>query len=457
MSRMPDEASRSEMASAPTGMVEDVTCLGCGCLCDDIVVRVEGGSLAEIECTCTLGKAWFSRQGCEPSGPEATVAGQSVALDEALDEAAALLVRARAAVVYGLAGASLEAQAVAVGLADRLGAAIDVVDGDENVAARLAVARVGHVSATLGEVKSRADLVIYWGCDPATTHPRHMERYAVEPRGRFVPGGRADRFVIVVDGERTATAESADLFVPVEPGRWLALLSVLRGMLRAGRLDRAAVESATGVAPALLSALFERLKGCRYGALFHGTAMVRAPGGRACLEALFSLARERNLAGAGRFVVLPLGGPGNGAGASAVMGWQAGAPGALDFARGYPRFLPAEGGARERLARGEADLLLAVSPGDENAAERWEDGSRGKLPRIVIAPDGTDPRYGADVAVATARLGTESGGTVLRCDGVALPLRPMLNTRRPTDRAVLAAIVERVEPLLQARGRFAHE
>ena len=32
--------------------------------------------------------------------------------------------------------------------------------------------------------RERADLVIYWGCDPVTTHPRHIERYAPPRPGR---------------------------------------------------------------------------------------------------------------------------------------------------------------------------------------------------------------------------------------------------------------------------------
>ena len=73
--------------------------------------------------------------------------------------------------------------------------------------------RSGRVSATLGEVRHRADLVVFWSVDPVSTHPRHLERYSVEPRGRFVPEGRGARAVVVLDAERSATAERADVFV----------------------------------------------------------------------------------------------------------------------------------------------------------------------------------------------------------------------------------------------------
>ena len=103
----------------------------------------------------------------------------------------------------------------------------------------LAVARVGRVSATLGEVKNRADVVVFWGVDPVVTHPRHAERYSVDPPGRFVPEGRAGRTVIVADSRRTATAARADIFLPVDPDRAFETLWALRALVRGVDLDPA--------------------------------------------------------------------------------------------------------------------------------------------------------------------------------------------------------------------------
>ena len=71
-------------------------------------------------------------------------------------------------------------------------------------------ARVGQVSSTLGEVRDRADLVVFWDVDPVATHPRHFERYSVEPLGRFVDRGRGGRMVVVIGQEMTATAAASD-------------------------------------------------------------------------------------------------------------------------------------------------------------------------------------------------------------------------------------------------------
>jgi anaerobic selenocysteine-containing dehydrogenase len=49
----------------------------------------------------------------------------------------------------------------------------------------LGVQEVGIPTCTLGQIRHRADLIIYWGCDPWSAHPRHLERYTSFTEGRF--------------------------------------------------------------------------------------------------------------------------------------------------------------------------------------------------------------------------------------------------------------------------------
>jgi formylmethanofuran dehydrogenase subunit B len=433
-------------------VVDDVTCLGCGCLCDDITVRVEQGRISDAERACVTGKQWFGVGAATESGPTASIEGVEVTLGEALERAAELLVRARAPVLTGLAGCSLEAQAVAVGIADRVGGVIDPLCGDAEW--RLAVERLGHVSATLGEVKNRADLVIYWGADPLESHPRHLECYAVEPAGRFVPGGRRQRFVVVVDSEENETSRRADLFLRVPGDRQLGVIGVLRARLREARLDRDRVKAGTGLTTAEVAGLLSRIRQSRYGALFVGERVSEGLAGRACVEALLMLARDVNLIGGRRFVALPLGKPGNVAGAEAVLGWQTGAPSAVDFGRGFPRYLPGEAVARERVARGQADLVLAlIDPGGRERCQN-EFEARESLPIVVIGAGTTsaEQTFWPAVAIETSRLGIDDGGTVVRCDGVALPLRPALRVAAAGMLEVLKELAARVERRLETRG-----
>ena len=77
----------------------------------------------------------------------------------------------------------------------------------------------GKVSCTLGEVKNRADFMIYWGGNPAECHPRHFTKYSLTQKGKFTPNGRKDRTMVLVDIRETPSAKAADVFLQVRPGK----------------------------------------------------------------------------------------------------------------------------------------------------------------------------------------------------------------------------------------------
>lgn len=166
-----------------------------------------------------------------------------------------------AALVFGLSRSSTDGQRAVCELADQLGGIVDTTASLGHGPSILAFQSAGESTSTLGEVRHRADLVIYWGCDPVLSHPRHMERI-VDTAGLAVPSGRAGRHVVVVDCERTATAERADEFLQVESGSDLEVLSVLR-MLLAGRVPRC--DSVGGLSIRTLSQLADRMRAARYG------------------------------------------------------------------------------------------------------------------------------------------------------------------------------------------------
>ena len=117
------------------------------------------------ELTCALAP---SEPGERP--PVARVDDQEVAFDEAVDAAAAILRQARAPLVYGLERTSCEAQRRAVALAEAFGAVID------SGAAPFAFQAIGSSTATFGEIRDRAELVVAWRADPVLTHPPLLER-----------------------------------------------------------------------------------------------------------------------------------------------------------------------------------------------------------------------------------------------------------------------------------------
>ena len=62
--------------------VANVTCLGCGCACDDITVVVTQDRIADARNACALGTAWFG-DGTVPA--ETRVNGRSASLEQFYD------------------------------------------------------------------------------------------------------------------------------------------------------------------------------------------------------------------------------------------------------------------------------------------------------------------------------------------------------------------------------------
>jgi len=117
----------------------------------------------------------------------------------------------------------------------------------------------GKVSCTLGEVKNRADLIIYWGGNPAECHPRHFTKYTLTQKGKFVPNGRKGRTMVLVDIRETPSAKAADLFLQVRPSKDFEVLTTLRALVKGQRVDEAAVAD-TGLTVEQLRDLADRMK-----------------------------------------------------------------------------------------------------------------------------------------------------------------------------------------------------
>jgi formylmethanofuran dehydrogenase subunit B len=398
--------------------VADATCAGCGCACDDIEATVADGRL-KVARTCALGDAWFAERA---AGPVASIEGRAASVEEAADAAAAILGQARAPLVYGLGQTSVEAQRQAVGLAEALGA---IVDPGGRSGAGLAFQAIGSSTATFGEIRDRAELVVAWGADPAVTNPRLLGRLGLDR------AARAGRTLVVVDERRTATAEEADAFVELGAAQDFEALWALRALVAGAPLDR---DRARNLPLDALGALAERLLGAEHVAFLHGA--LDELGALALFSLVRDLSRQRHA------VTLGLRGEGNARGAEDVLAWQTGFPAAVSFARGHPRANPGELSAAALLDRGEVDAALVVA---SDALERLP-GLR-QLPTVVVDARATETARAARVAFATAVEGIEVAGTAHRMDGVPIPLRALLGDERGQAGSiaqVLAAIAERL-------------
>lgn len=418
--------------------MDNVACTVCGCVCDDLRITVDGKRVVSAQGACRLAEPWYlSHGGRQPATAE--IEGRPVALDTALDRAASILRTRRAPLIYGLSRSNTEGQQAAIALADRLGAIIDTTASRGHAPAILALQEAGESTCSLGEVRNRADLVIFWGSDPLESHPRHFERYSVDPPGEFVPRGRKDRTLVVVDIHPTGSSAHADLFVQVEPGRDFEVLWTLRGLLCGHE-----PASGTNIGASLdnLRLLAKRMQRCRFGIVFFGLGLSRSRLGHRAVEALLRLVTDLNAFT--RFYVRRMRVSADVAGADSVLAWQTGYPFSVSLARGYPRFNPGEFTAHDLLLRQEVDACLLVgSFGVRRFLPPAADYLR-RIPTIVLDPPTMDSLTPPTVRFTTAIPGVHLPGTAYRMDEIPIPLRVLLPTHYPSDADVLRALQARL-------------
>lgn len=434
-----------ETSGAASRVIENATCTFCGCVCDDIDLTVEGDRITKAKNACVLGKAWFLDHQPDDARPEALIGGEPATAAAAIEEAARILAAARYPVVYGLSDTTVEAQRVAVEIADRIGACLDTTTSVCHGPSGIAFQAVGEPTGTLGEIKNRADLVIFWGGNPAESHPRHFTKYSVTPKGMYVPNGRKDRYVVLVDVRRTPSVRAADLFLQVRPGKDFELLWALRALVKGVPVD-GAIEAETGIPLATMEALVARMKRARFGVFLFGMGLSMTRGKHYNAAAILTLARDLNRFT--RFLAKPMRGHGNVTGADNVVAWSTGYPFGVNLGRGYPRFNPGEFTTVDLLARGEADAALIVSADPAANFPQAAIEHLRRIPTVVLDPALSETARIARVAITTATYGINVPGTVYRMDDVPIRLRAALPSRYLSDEAVLRAIARRIRDLL---------
>lgn len=431
-------------------VIENATCTFCGCVCDDqiLTVDLDEKRIKSVKNTCVLGRAWFTEHAVEER-PAALIDGQPATTEAAVEAAARILAEARFPITYGLSDTTCEAQREAVAISDLIGGTLDTTTSVCHGPSGIAFEGVGESTSTLGEIKNRADLIIFWGGNPAESHPRLFTRYTVMPKGMFTPNGRRDRTVVLVDVRRTKSAPVADIFLQVKPGKDFEVLWALRALVK-GRRIGPSIEQETGIALATLEDLAQRMKSCRYGVLLFGMGLTMTRGRHFNSGALLALASDLNRYT--HFVAKPVRGHGNVTGADNVVSWQTGFPFGVNFSRGYPRFNPGEFTTVDLLTRGEADAALIIASDPASNFPRRAVERLGEIPIIVLDPKETLTSRLARVAFTTSTYGINTHGTVYRMDDVPISLRPAFDSPYPSDQEILVAIKARLVELVGARA-----
>ncbi|MFW9894358.1 MAG: formylmethanofuran dehydrogenase subunit B [Candidatus Thorarchaeota archaeon] len=429
--------------------ITDVVCPFCGTLCDDLEVDVNitEQKVVEVRNGCQIGvKKYFSSNPSEHRYDKPLIkengSYKEVSWEEALNKAADILVKAKRPLLYGFSSTECDAQGKGVELAEILGSILDNTASVCHGPSLLAIQDVGAPTSTLGEYKNRADLVIFWGSNPVHAHPRHMGRYSEFVRGYFRKDGRHDRKIVVVDPRNTHTAQIADLYVQINPSEDYELLNAIRAILRGVELD---AKEISGVPMEVIVKLVDIMKSCNFGVIFFGMGLTQTLSHHRNIDAAICLVRELN--DHTKFLLTPMRGHYNVAGANQVFTWQTGYSYSIDFSKGYPRYNPGEFSSVDVLLRDgiDASLIVASDPASNFPAAAVK--NMFKHPLIAIEPHHTPTSVYADVILPPAIAGIECEGTAYRMDSVPLRLRKVKEAPGEclTDKEILERLIEVVK------------
>lgn len=409
--------------------LEDVVCPFCSLGCDDLVVSsTERGGVALVGPECPLARTGYIDAGlAEPLTPR--IQGKSASLQAATERAAALIRESKAPLLAGLA-TDVDGVREALALADACEAAVDHLHADGLMRLLLPLIDRGTVQTTLSEMRNRADLVLVFGPDPRRISPRLFER-ALPPSGLFLPP-LSKRQIVFLGGEPEIDVPDhchVDL-IPVPLHRMGELAGALLRTFAKGNLPRPEI---AGVPAGRLTELAERMRHAQYGVILFAPGLLDHPESDLSISAILHLAQGLNRVN--RWAALPVAGGDGLTGASQAMLWQTGLPLRSRFTSTGPYFAPRRLAAARALTEGDADLLIWVS------AFRPMPPPETERPIIALTHPATPLQREPEVVIPVGMPGVDHGGATFRTDGlVALPLRPVRPSSRPSTAAVLSAI-----------------
>ncbi len=430
--------------------VTDVSCPFCGALCDDLEVTIsdDGTKVLEVFNACAIGSQKFlhsasSDRVTRPRMRQEDGSYKEVTYDEAVEYTAQMLAKAKKPLMYGWSNANCEAQSVGHEIAERVGGIVDNTATVCHGPSLIAIQDVGIPSCTLGEIKNRADVVIFWGCNPAHAHPRHLSKYSIFPRGFFTGKGHKGRKMIVVDPRNTDTMKMADVGLQLEQGRDYELLSALRVAIRGEELP----DTVAGIPKERIYEAAEIMKNGRFGVIFFGMGVTQSLGKNHNIDNAIMVTKDLNEYT--KFAIIAMRGHYNVTGSGQVLGWQYGFPFATDLSRGFARYNPGETTSNDLLRRGELDAVLVVAsdPGSHFPISSVKEIAR--LPSVAIVPDINPTSEISQLHVPVAINAIETGGCCYRMDNVPIETRKVVEPPEGmlTDLEFLSRVRDRINEI----------
>ncbi|MGC9514290.1 formylmethanofuran dehydrogenase subunit B [Methanocrinis sp.] len=403
-------------------------CTGCSLLCDDIEVDFDGGEVKKTLNLCRKGRAHYDSLGVDRLS--SAVDGTAAKIDDCISAAAEILAGAKAPLIFGWGNSTLEAQRVGVELAKKLGSAIDDPSSYSQGIITEKILKGEVPTCTFDDIRNFADVSIFWGDDPSSSHPRHLSRFSYFPRGeKRQRGYEEDREAIVVDVRKSPTAQiAADGFFKVppggDPGFAEALMAALGGKIPKVEDKKRVLNLAT------------KLRKAKFGAIFTGMGLAHSTGGD--LDWFLSLVGRLNEIT--RFSVVPSLGEYNTRGFNQTLFDETGHVNSVSFKDGVdhgPEF-----GIARLLDSCDAVMVMGSDPAAALPASLAK--RLAQIPVVAVGAHRTVTSDLARVTIPMAMAGLEARGAALRTDGMKVEFDSLVDSELPADSEVGKRILEAV-------------
>ncbi len=412
-------------------------CTGCALLCDDIEVVTDDKKITELETACRKGVSRM--KGCnEPMSP--TVEGQQVDIDVAIGAAADILKNSESPLIFGLGNSTDGAQKKAIELAKHIGAILDDTSSFCQGPTLEIIFNETVKSCTLDDVRNKADVIVYWGADPANSHPRHLSKFSYFPRGQERQRGwEEDRTMITIDIRKSHTAKiSGDKFhqIPLQADEEFinALIDALSGKVPKVPFEYDAKR---------ILELANILKNARFGIIFVGLGLVYSLDNMDPIVKLMDKLNELS-----NFHLIPMVGHYNMRGFNQNLFNETGHLNRVKFEKGDNTNVVhgAEFSIVESLNEKKVDAALIIGSDPLSSLPRAVADHLLNIPVITIDPCETFTSRKAKVTIPSALSGVECGGSAIRMDGEEVKFEPIVDVKsqtiRPSDEEILARIME---------------
>ena len=412
----------------------DSACRGCGLLCDDLTVNWNGQELFLCEKGCPTARSWFQTglgTGSENQKEEGTTADKIETVKRWFEEAGSPL-------LCGLEGLTLQAESALVELAKKERAFLSAGTSPDKIAS---YQRYGGASCTLGEVQQRADFILLGDVDLFSLWPRFEQRI-LSPPGRFLSPDEPRSLVFLGDLKQLQDHSCYSEVIDVPPDHLEQAIILLRRFCK-GQSEKVSSREENGAEATLSKAviqqllrLSEQLLAADYPVLFHSDNPQIKPFLWAKLVS--EVNRHARL-----HSITVSAGRAKGAASETILA-MTGFPDHIAFRNNEVIHDADRFQASRLIEKQEVDLVLFAG---DTLSPKWLQLFE-KIPdsmRLVVIHSGVTaiPQLDIPVIEITTRVpGIHDAGTVLRCDGVPLPLRAVVPSTLQTVSDIINSLLD---------------